>query len=480
MTVLEAIAELNARAGAQGVGRLDMVEDRLVGIKSREVYEAPGAIALITAHQELENVTVERDLARFKRSVEQRWGELVYDGLWFSPLKRALDAFIAEANAHVTGDIRLTLHGGTRRRDRPAQRRSRSTTTTWRPTTPATPSTSRWPRASSSCGACRARSRRKRDHRQARPDDRRLTGARPACGAAGSPAARPRRWPRCRVACTSTGGSRRTTSPARGPTPACCTAPACSTTTSWRGMLAALDDARRRRRGRARSGRPSTTRTCTPRSSAGCSSGSARSAASCAPAAAATTRSPPTSGSTCATHARQIAGRVAELRDGAARPGRAAPSTRRARASRTCSTRSRCCSRHQLARARARARPRRRPAARLGRAGRAVARSAPARSPAPRCRSTREAVAAELGFTGADRQLDRRRVATATSSPSSCFVAALIGVHLSRLGEEVCLWATARVRLGRRSTTPTRPGRRSCRRRRTPTSPSWPAARPVG
>ena len=85
-------SELNARAGAQGVGRLDMVEDRLVGIKSREVYEAPGAIALITAHQELENVTVERDLARFKRQVEQRWGELVYDGLWFSPLKRALDA----------------------------------------------------------------------------------------------------------------------------------------------------------------------------------------------------------------------------------------------------------------------------------------------------------------------------------------------------------------------------------------------------
>ena len=84
--------QLNARAGAQGVGRLDMVEDRLVGIKSREVYEAPGAIALITAHQELENVTVERDLARFKRAVEQRWGELVYDGLWFSPLKRALDA----------------------------------------------------------------------------------------------------------------------------------------------------------------------------------------------------------------------------------------------------------------------------------------------------------------------------------------------------------------------------------------------------
>ncbi|MGN9779497.1 argininosuccinate synthase [Micromonospora sp. H33] len=112
VTPYQAILELNRRAGAQGVGRLDMVEDRLVGIKSREVYEAPGAIALITAHQELEAVTVERDLARFKRGVDQRWGELVYDGLWFSPLKYALDAFIDDAQKHVSGEVRLTLHGG--------------------------------------------------------------------------------------------------------------------------------------------------------------------------------------------------------------------------------------------------------------------------------------------------------------------------------------------------------------------------------
>jgi argininosuccinate synthase len=112
VTVLQAIEQLNRRAGAQGVGRLDMVEDRLVGIKSREVYEAPGAIALISAHQELENVTVERELARFKRGVDQRWGELAYDGLWFSPLKRSLDAFIAETQTHVSGDIRMTLHAG--------------------------------------------------------------------------------------------------------------------------------------------------------------------------------------------------------------------------------------------------------------------------------------------------------------------------------------------------------------------------------
>ncbi|NMN95167.1 argininosuccinate synthase [Antrihabitans stalactiti] len=112
VSVLEAIQELNTRAGAQGVGRLDVVEDRLVGIKSREIYEAPGAMVLITAHQELEHVTLERELGRYKRQMEQRWGELVYDGLWFSPLKNALEAFVANTQEHVTGDIRLVLHAG--------------------------------------------------------------------------------------------------------------------------------------------------------------------------------------------------------------------------------------------------------------------------------------------------------------------------------------------------------------------------------
>jgi argininosuccinate synthase len=124
VTVREAIEELNRRAGAHGVGRLDMVEDRLVGIKSREVYEAPGAIALLTAHRELEDLTVERDLRRYAQSVRQRWTELVYDGLWFSPLKRALDAFLDSAQQHVTGEVRLRLHGGTAV---PTGRRSEST-----------------------------------------------------------------------------------------------------------------------------------------------------------------------------------------------------------------------------------------------------------------------------------------------------------------------------------------------------------------
>jgi len=113
VTPLEAVVLLNKLAGDQGVGRIDIVEDRLVGIKSREVYESPAGIALITAHEELENVTVERDVARYKRGVEAKWSELVYDGLWFSGLKKSLDAFINDTQKYVSGDIRLKLHAGT-------------------------------------------------------------------------------------------------------------------------------------------------------------------------------------------------------------------------------------------------------------------------------------------------------------------------------------------------------------------------------
>ena len=112
LSPLQIITELNALAGAHGVGRIDMVEDRLVGIKSREIYEAPGAIALIAAHSELESVCMELDLARFKRQAEQRWTELVYDGLWFSPLRQSLEVFMATASQYVTGDVRVRLHGG--------------------------------------------------------------------------------------------------------------------------------------------------------------------------------------------------------------------------------------------------------------------------------------------------------------------------------------------------------------------------------
>ncbi|GAA1670916.1 argininosuccinate synthase [Glycomyces endophyticus] len=108
----ELVKELNERAGAQGIGRIDMVEDRLVGIKSREVYESPAGITLIAAHMELENVTIEREQARFKRTVDQRWGELVYDGLWFSPLKQSLETFVNDVQTYVTGEVRVTLHAG--------------------------------------------------------------------------------------------------------------------------------------------------------------------------------------------------------------------------------------------------------------------------------------------------------------------------------------------------------------------------------
>ncbi|MDO5727306.1 MAG: argininosuccinate synthase [Bowdeniella nasicola] len=112
MTPLQIIQVMNQRAGRQGIGRLDLVEDRLVGIKSREIYEAPGAIALITAHKELERFTLEREQGRFKAHVDNRWAELVYDGQWFSPLKHSLDAFISDTQRYVSGEIRMRLHGG--------------------------------------------------------------------------------------------------------------------------------------------------------------------------------------------------------------------------------------------------------------------------------------------------------------------------------------------------------------------------------
>jgi argininosuccinate synthase len=112
VTPLQAVEQMNKIAGQHGIGRIDMVEDRLVGIKSREVYEAPGAIALITAHEELENLTLERDLGRYKQRVELEWAELVYEGLWFSGLKRSLDAFIDDTQKHVSGEVRMSLQGG--------------------------------------------------------------------------------------------------------------------------------------------------------------------------------------------------------------------------------------------------------------------------------------------------------------------------------------------------------------------------------
>ena len=112
MPLHELIAEIDRRAGAHGVGRIDMIEDRLVGIKSREIYESPGAIALITAHRDLEDLCLEQELAEHKRTEEGRYAQLIYNGLWWGPLKRALDAFMDEANRYVNGEIRLELFKG--------------------------------------------------------------------------------------------------------------------------------------------------------------------------------------------------------------------------------------------------------------------------------------------------------------------------------------------------------------------------------
>ena len=112
MTLASLIVEMNDIVGAYGWGRLDMVENRRVGIKSRETYEAPGALALILAHQDLEALCLERDTMHEKQRLEGRYADLVYDGMWYSPLKNALDAFIDSTQQYVTGEVRLRCEPG--------------------------------------------------------------------------------------------------------------------------------------------------------------------------------------------------------------------------------------------------------------------------------------------------------------------------------------------------------------------------------
>jgi len=106
------IREANRLAGSHGIGRLDMIENRVVGIKSREIYETPGLLLLIQAHQELESLTLAADVLRSKRQLEMQWADLVYQGLWFGPLKDALDGFMDRTQQHVNGVVRLRLHKG--------------------------------------------------------------------------------------------------------------------------------------------------------------------------------------------------------------------------------------------------------------------------------------------------------------------------------------------------------------------------------
>ena len=108
----EMVASLNALAGRHGIGRIDMVEDRVVGLKSREVYECPGALVLIAAHRALERLVLTRDELRFKAQTDQKYAELVYDGLWMQPLREALDAFNGAFAQRMTGEVRMHLYRG--------------------------------------------------------------------------------------------------------------------------------------------------------------------------------------------------------------------------------------------------------------------------------------------------------------------------------------------------------------------------------
>ncbi|UCD73050.1 MAG: argininosuccinate synthase [Candidatus Bathyarchaeota archaeon] len=112
LKVREIIERLNSIAGRHGVGRIDHIENRLVGIKSREVYECPAAVCILAAHKDLEKLVLTRHEARFKKTIENRWASLVYEGLWMEPLRRDLDVFIESTQKRVTGTVRLKLYKG--------------------------------------------------------------------------------------------------------------------------------------------------------------------------------------------------------------------------------------------------------------------------------------------------------------------------------------------------------------------------------
>ena len=112
MSFMGVILELNKIAGANGFGRIDMIENRLVGVKSRECYEVPGALALIEAHKALEDLCLEREVLHYKLGIEQSWATAVYNGLWFSPLKEALDAFLASTQQCLSGTVKVKFYKG--------------------------------------------------------------------------------------------------------------------------------------------------------------------------------------------------------------------------------------------------------------------------------------------------------------------------------------------------------------------------------
>jgi argininosuccinate synthase len=112
LELVDLIADLNERAGAYGIGRIDMIENRAVGIKSRELYEAPAALVVIEAHRALEDIVLTRAELHEKRRLEDRWATLVYEGHWFSPLREAMDAFVDSTQEPVEGEVRVRLAAG--------------------------------------------------------------------------------------------------------------------------------------------------------------------------------------------------------------------------------------------------------------------------------------------------------------------------------------------------------------------------------
>jgi argininosuccinate synthase len=113
LSPIELLTQLNDRAGNHGVGRIDMLENRLVGIKSREIYETPALLVLIQAHRDLESLTLTADVTHYKRGIEETYSQMIYNGLWYSPLKQALDAFIQQTQDRVSGTVRVKLFKGT-------------------------------------------------------------------------------------------------------------------------------------------------------------------------------------------------------------------------------------------------------------------------------------------------------------------------------------------------------------------------------
>ncbi|MDJ0692740.1 argininosuccinate synthase [Mastigocoleus sp. MO_188.B34] len=109
---IQLIETLNQVVGKHGVGRIDMIENRLVGIKSREIYESPAMVVLIQAHRDLESLTLTKDVTQYKRGIEETYSQIIYNGLWYSPLKAALDAFIDKTQENVSGTIKLKLFKG--------------------------------------------------------------------------------------------------------------------------------------------------------------------------------------------------------------------------------------------------------------------------------------------------------------------------------------------------------------------------------